>query len=376
MTAPVKISSFQFYNILFLSRFFAVVTYIANLRIDLSPSDKAASSVFTALYLFVTCIPTYLLLRKDSQSSIITRASCLSPVFAKILCIVYIADFLYYGTVTAARFELLISSVMFPETNMAFFMLVPLAVAGYGAYKGIEAQGRAAAFFLVLVLLSFAFVFLTILKDFDPLNFPPLFYEGAGGSAAIGAFTCARTGEVFSVALLLPFVKNHKNHHIFLWSAAVGVTVIAADTVISGVLGTFGNTQLFSMYSVSVLAEFGFVERMDAVITCIWMLCAVVKLSFTVFACSYLLSCLFGKKLRLLYISLTAAALFAGMLAVSSSVLNFASVVTSAFTIYGYVFTACVVPLAVLLGEKIKQNKNNKNIENKTLISDSAGDPQ
>lgn len=358
MTAPVKISSFQFYNILFLSRVFALVTYIANLKINLSPSDKVASSVFMALYLLVTCIPTYLLVRKDSQSSVITRASCLSPVFAKVLCIIYIADFLYYGVVTASRFELLISSVMFPEKNMAFFILILLAVAGYGAYKGIEAQGRASAFFLILVLFSFAFVFLSILKDFDTLNFPPLFYNGAADSAKIGSFTCARTGEVFAVALLLPFVKNHKSHHIFIWSGAVGVIVIVADLIISGVLGAFGNTQLFSMYSVSVLAEFGFVERMDSVITCIWMLCAVVKLSFTVFVCSYLFSSLFGKKLRLLYIFITVAVLFAGMLAVSSSVLNFAAVVTSAFTLFGYIFTACIIPLAVLLGEKIKQSKN------------------
>ena len=51
-----KITPFQFFTLLFLSRVFAMVTYIAGINKNLSTTDEVIASVFTGLFLAVSAI--------------------------------------------------------------------------------------------------------------------------------------------------------------------------------------------------------------------------------------------------------------------------------------------------------------------------------
>lgn len=360
MQATAKITPFQFYSVLFLSRVFSLVTYVSSVRGTLSTSAEVVAVIIMTVILFITTIPTAILVKKDSQSSILTRAACISPLMQKVVCIIYMAGLIYKGIITAARFELLLGSVMFPETNVLFFVAILLLSAAFFACRGIEAIGRSAVIFLVPVFFALGFVFLTLTDDFDMLNFSAICTDETMNIIDAAVYSASRTGETAAAVLLLPFVKNHKPKHLYIWLGTVSAVIIITETMISGVLGGFGENQLFNMYSLSVLAKFGFIERMDAIISCIWMICAAVKLAVVFYLCKTVLGSLSGKNRTITYISISAAVIFIGMMLISLSIVNFADVIRSPLTIIFYFLIVVFVPLTVIIAEKIKEKRNEK----------------
>lgn len=360
MQKTAKITSFQFYAILFLSRIFALVSYISGEKNNLSATGEILAVVTACLFILVASIPTMLFIRKDSTSSILMRASCISPVFEKIVAFFHLVSMIYTGIITASRFELMVGSLLFPDMNVLIFAAIMLFAAAYTAYRGIESIGRSAVIYLVPVLGAFLFVFVTLVSKFDILNFTPVYTSELVQTVDSAYYFCARTGELSAVLLLLPNVKNHNKKHLFNWIVALSVIIIATEFMIIGVLGGFGKNQLFNMYSLSVIAKIGFVERLDAIISCIWLICSGVKMSIIFYVCNLLLTSLFGKKRDVIYISSCAVVVFVCTVIISISILNFFKVVSSGLTAVVFTLTVVILPLSVMAGEKIKERKYEK----------------
>lgn len=357
MASKNKITPFQFYTVLYLGRIFSFVTYIANIHSEISSTETLIIMLLTGVYMMITSIPTLVLLNNRSEVSIIKRAEYISKPLSKIFCVLFILDYFFYGIITAARFEIFTSSVMFPETDMSFLVLTLLAACAYAAFKGIEGIGRAGVLFLIPVVISFVFVYLSLIKDFDTLNFTPITSFDTKELFKSSLYSCAATPEIISIGILLPFVKNHKKRHLPIWITVLTATLFISDLMLTGVLGSFGNTQLFGMYSLSVLAQWGFVERLDAVITCVWMLCAVARLSLIFFISDYLFTLLFGKKNDIVYLVITVAVVFAGMLVISNNILTFFNTVLSAVEPAVYLVSSIVPQIIVLIAEKRKDRE-------------------
>ncbi len=360
MQKTAKITSFQFYSILFLSRIFALVSYVAGLRKDISNTDEVLAVVISCVFLFIALIPAIFFIRKDGTSSILTRASCVSPVFEKVVALIYLVSIIYTGIITTARFEMMIGSLLFPETSVLIFVASMLLVAAYSAYRGIESIGRSAVIYLIPVLGAIIFVFATLVNKFDILNFTPVYTSELPDVFSSAYFFCARTGELGAVLLLLPNIKNHSKKHIFNWLIVISVIIIATVLMIGGVLGGFGKNQLFNMYSLSVLAKFGFVERLDAIISCIWLICAGVKMAIIFYICNLLFTSVFKKEKKLIYIFISAVIVFAGTAVIATSIMYFSKIISSATTVVMFTLAIIVLPLAVMLGEKIKEKRNEK----------------
>lgn len=357
MTPKAKITPFQFFTILFLSRIFALVTYIVSLRTQLETTDRVIMTVFTAVFLFVTVIPVAVFIKQDNSRSITSRADSVSPVFGKVLCIIYFAEAMYLGVITCVRFGIFTGSVMFPDTNILFFIFMMLLFSAYIAFKGIEAMGRSAVVMLFPVLFSLFFVFATQSADFDILNFTPAFESGTENILSTAFYSASRTGETALVILMPGYVKNQKTKHIFTFALLISVVMFTAELVMSGVLGKYGNTQLFSMYSLSVLAQFGFIERLDALFTCVWLLCAGVKISITLFVCSNLLSEFFGRNKRGIYLSATAVLMFICTIPLAGNLINLSWLINAHITQILYITAVCVLPISVMIAERIKKNE-------------------
>lgn len=360
MELTPKITPFQFYTVLFLSRIFAMVTYAAGVRESLTTTDEVIAAVLTGIFLIITAIPVVLFLRQDNSSSIITRASCLSSGFAKVLCIIYLFDYLYFGIITAVRFGIFTGSVMFPDTNVIFFIVMMLLASSYIAFKGIESIGRSSVIILIPVVFALIFVFATQTDAFDILNFTHPFTDDIKDIVSSGFYSAARTGELAFTVLLAPYVKKQKGKHVFTWILAITAVIFVTELLLAGVLGGFGSTQLFSMYSLSVLAEFGFIERLDAIITCMWLLCAAAKIAVTLFLCETLLSSLFGKRRKMLYISLSAAVILAGSIPLTNNIVSLTGLIRSPIAFIFYLTTVCIIPVSVMVIEKIGRRKKHE----------------
>ena len=358
MKLTPEITPFQFYTVLFLSRIFAMVTYIAGVREALTSTDEVIAAIATGIFLAITSLPVVFFLRGDNKSSLITRASCISQPLSKLLCAVYLASAIYFGIITSVRFGIFTGSVMFPDTDVFFFIAMMLAAASYIAVKGIECIGRSSVIILVPVIGVLVFVFATQSENFDLLNFTHPFTDSIKDIAASGFYSASRTGELAFPVLLAPFVKKQKGKHVFLWITAVTTVITVTEIILTGVLGKFGTTQLFSMYSLSVLAQTGFIERLDAIITCIWLLCAAIKISITLFLCRTLLTSLFGKERNILYTLMSAAAIFAGSLPLSDNLISLTGLIRSPLSLIFYLTTVCLIPVTVMLTEKFRRRRS------------------
>lgn len=352
-----KITPFQFYTILYLGRIFSFVTYISNIREQLSSSGMIVGTLLMGVYMFITALPMIFFIKTDNQSSILIRAECLSKVFSKAVCVIFLVNYFFYGVMAASRFEIFASSVMFPEKNMSFIVLTLLIAAAYISCKGIEAIGRAGVAFLIPVVITFAFVFLSTAKHFDILNFTPMNMQELGSMFDIGFYTCTSTCEMLSIGIMLPFIKDQKVKNLPIWLAVLLGTMVISNVMLAGVLGSFSSTQLFDMYSMSVIAKIGFVERLDAIITCVWMICALLKLSLIFFICKHLFTKLFGKENQILYLFISVVVVFLGMSFISGGIIRFVDVATSPIQFIIYCISACGIPAAILIAEKIKKGR-------------------
>ncbi len=357
MTPKAEITPVQFYTILFLSRIFALVTYVMSLRTQLSSTDRVIMTLFTGVFLVLTAIPTAIFIRQDNTQSVIMRAGKLSHVFSRIICIFYLVEAVYFGVITSVRFGIFTGSVMFPDTNIVFFIFMMLAFSAFTAFKGIEAVGRSSFVILFPVLFSLLFVFATQSEDFDLLNLTPAFTSGTKDILSTALFSASRTGELAFVTLMPPFVRKQKSRHIFMFIFAITAVMFISELVMSAVLGNYGSTQLFGMYSLSVLADLGFIERLDALFTCVWLLCAGVKISITLFLCSSILSAFTGRNRRVLYIAVSAVLIFAGSLPLAGNLISLTWLINAPVTQILYLTGVVVIPVTVMIWEGVKKRE-------------------
>ena len=357
MKIKAEISSLQFYTVLFLSRVFAAVTYIMSIRTELASTDRVISSLLAGLYMLVTAIPLAVLIRQNSSSSVLERAEKISPLLSRVLCAVYFIELIYLGVITSVRFGIFTGSVMFPDTNIMFFIFMMLAFSAFTAFRGIEGLGRSAFVMLFPVLLSLIFVFTAQKGRADLLNMTVPLSSSAEGIVSTAVFTASRTGELLFAALMPQNVKKQKSRHIFIFILCVTAVLAASELAMSLVLGNYGETQLYGMYSLSVLARFGFIERLDALFSCVWLLCAGAKSALTLFACSSLLSFFTKKSRNLLYICLCAVLIFLGALPLSGNLIGLSQLINAPVTQIFYLLGVVVMPSVVMLGERVKNRE-------------------
>lgn len=354
-----KITPAQLFCTLFLSRLFASMTYIAGLDRDLKPGETVVAMVSAALFLFAGSFFDSLFLKNDGGAGIITRSNSLLKPAGKVVSLIYFLFFTAYSSVAAARFNLFINTVMFPKNEMKWLILLVLLGCACIALSGIEAVGRSSVIFTFIVAVSVLFVFSTVMSKFDILNFQGLRSSAAADIFASGFSAAARTAELASIPVITPFVRGRMKGSLYKWTGVTAFFIVLIAAVNSGVLGRFGYEQLFPMYSLTVLAEFGVLERLDAMITAVWILCFIAKMSYFLFVNSYLLSGFI--KCRRRYLPFVSALLItAGALAMSGSVDSLAKTVKSGILAVVFIVGTVVIPMSVVIGEKIKGNNAGK----------------
>lgn len=67
-------------------------------------------------------------------------------------------------------------------------------------------------------------------------------------------------------------------------------------------LGDYAMTQLFPIHSIAVLSEFSVFQRIDVILTGVWILSAFIKISFMLYLSSYIACRSFSAKYKNIYI--------------------------------------------------------------------------
>lgn len=281
--AKNKISAFQFYALLFLMKLLTTITHTPSNSKGVMATDTIISAVLGLLFVFIVSLPLMMLLKKNKDKSIVDIAFEKNDLLGKILSAFCCIVLFYYTITNLLRLDLFTGSIVFPETNVNYFIVFVVLVCGYGAYMGFEALGRSAVLSLVPVLTALAFVFFTLFCRVNYLNFTPPLESGVYPVLSTALGYTGRMIELLAVALLFPYVSGERIKGFYWWMGLQTFVTFLFFFFKTGVMGDFASSQLFPMHSLSALAEFAMFKRLDALITGIWLICAFLKISVFIF---------------------------------------------------------------------------------------------
>lgn len=344
-----KISAFQFYSILLLSRILITLTYTPKYIEGITVSDMILQTLFRFVFGIIISVPVFVLNKKydgELQKE--------NGVFNKIKAVIFSAVFFYFSVTTVSRLDLFAGTVMFPETDVKFLILLVIVLCAYGAFLGIEPIARSAVMFVIPVILSLAFIFFSLVKKVDFLNLTPLFYNGVFPVVKTSLNAVGRTVEYAVIAASLPFIKGNSKKGFFIWMAVQTVITAGIFFFEGTVLGEFSNMQLFPVYTIASMAQFSFFRGLGAIITGVWILCAFLKISLLIFLQSKLISEAFGiKKITVTVVS--AVLLSVVCLFISGNVSRFNAVDSSLIKFILIMVSVPVLALAELIAKRVKK---------------------
>ena len=343
MQTKEKISAFQFFTMLFISRTLTTVTYLSSYTKDVRLSDMLVQPVFRITLGIVIMIPLYFICKKHNTTDLLSLAN------SKAISLCYVFVFFYFTVVTIARLDVFAGTVVFPETDVNFLLVFAILLCSYGAYLGFEALGRSAVLSAVLVISALAFIMATLVNKIDLLNLTPVFYNGVTPVIQTAVNSVGQTVEYAIIAICLPKVSGNVKKGFFWWLILQTLLMATMFFFATTVMGNFTGTQLFPFHTLASLAEFAMFDRLDAIFTSVWILCAFIKAGLLIYLQSDILHRAFYKIQRKHFIIGIGAITIITNLLIASEFKRFLFVDNSIFKIVITGITAFVIPLGILL---------------------------
>lgn len=252
-----KITVFQLFSMLFLSRIILDLTYSANGNGG-ELWDFVISAAIALPINVLLCIPSYMLAKLEPDVLITEQ-----PLFGKISSFIYSIYFVLAGSYTLYSFIQFFNATVSADVSVVFLAITIIAAVCYGAYKGIEALVRSSVLILVLSMVMIIFMICALIPKVQLLNYPPLMKNGAGNVLKGVYLMISRSYGISCVAIFLPFTNGKRLRGIISWSFAVYSAVAAITAIITGVLGSFIRTQSYPVYTAAGIAEYGVLQRLD-----------------------------------------------------------------------------------------------------------------
>lgn len=357
MTEESKISSGQFFSTLLLSRLLSLLTYTPLTREGINTSDYLAFGAVGIVAILISAIPLFLLYKGNENKCVIDLAHDVSPVFAKILSVCYALLFAFYGYTTLERLDLFAGTVIFPETDTTLFTVLAVVVTCYAAYLGLEAVGRAGAISLTIFCLSFVFILATMADKINLNNFSPIAYSGYSEIFLKGLGIATRTVELAIMAVFYPRVSGNKKKGFFMWLLAFAVILELVFFFLMGGLSEFAFTRLFPVQEIAVLSQFSVFERLDVILTGVWILSAFIKISFLLYLQTEILKRSFSVAGKNHFLIISGLVLIVAHLIASKKAFNFLITINVAVRLFLYITFLLIIPLLVFTLKKIKERK-------------------
>lgn len=357
MVTKGKISAFQFYVMLFLSRTLTTVTYISSYTKNVRLSDMLVQPIFRISLGIIIMIPIYLLHKKYSDKNLLDVARERSPKLSKGISVFYVIAFFYFTVVTIARLDVFTGTVVFPETNVNFMLVFVIILCCYGAYLGFEALGRSSVLSAVLVIPAITFILCALTDKVDLLNLSPVFYNGVMPVVETAIDSVGQTIEYAMIAIALPKVSGKVTKGFFVWLFSQTLLMAVLFFFAGSVMGNFASTQLFPFHTLASLAEFAMFDRLDAIFTSVWIMCAFIKASLLIFLQADILHKEFPKLKKVNYLVVIGVFAIIANLLIAGEIERFSVVDSSIIKIIVTGITVVLIPLVVLIIAKKGRDK-------------------
>ncbi len=352
-----KISTAQFFSLLLLSRLLSTLTFMPVFNVNVNNSDYIVAIFLGSAAMLLLLLPMYLLFKKGDGRGVMERSEEVSPTLSRSLCVLYVIFFLIDAYSTLLRLNLFVASAVFPDTDTRLFLLLTVAAVCYSATKGIEALGRAGSVSLAILLASFVFVLLTMLSRVDINNLSPVFYDGAKPVMTVAWSVVIRTTEPVAISVMLPKVTGNLKKSVVLWTAFFALFVSALFFILFTTSGNSALLNMFPVHSMAVLSEFGLIERLDVLLTGVWIISAFVKITFIIYIINDILSRSFAIKNKNAVVYSSGTVIFAAVMLFSGNIDNFRYTSNTVVKTVLFVLFAVLIPAFVMILEKVKRRK-------------------
>ena len=345
MTAIGKISSVQIFSILFLCRIISLFTFMLPSAAYIPPGDRILTAIPVMLFeLMYACVLIFTL-KRSGGDGIIPLIGRKSQSAARLVSVIYTLCFIWFAGIGTARFELFISTVMFPNSELYFMILLLLCAALYASLKGIEAIGRTSVILFALLGTSVIFILLSVTREFRYENLKPVLTEGISPLLGFSFYVSVRACELMTLHIRARDIKGSIGKTAISFSVAFSLLTTVILFVLEGVTGEYGNDQIFPLYTLTVIAKFGIFERLDDILTGIWVLCSFTQVSFLINTGMTALRQGFGKIKKIPVCILITSGIFVIYILASRTVAVFSETVSSRAVDIIFISLMLVLPL-------------------------------
>lgn len=343
-----KVSASEFFSLLFLSVLSTVFMYISSPQIPIARTEALLRPVVFIIISLVAGLPAFFIYInnvKNARKGLVVKET----KFLRIATSGFGAVYFVGALKTILRFDLFASSELFPGNDMSIFLIAIVVVCGALSTVGLSAICRGSVIFCFIVVGATFFVMVSLVDEFRLLNFTPLFSDGIGEFAKDSFLFTIQATEIGAVTLFLPRIKGEFKKHYISFVTLSGLAFTAILAFVIGTLGSFADTQLFPTYTAVTLANFGLLERIDALETAIWILCVVVKISFYILIVVQSLKKLLPKfSIRVLTVAVcTALAVIPAV--ISNNIEAFGFISNNVLTFVLYVVGVVILPCVLLV---------------------------
>lgn len=264
MSRSVRINSLQLLSMLLVSRFFTMLVAVPNRRYALSGSDALLPPLFSALLMALLLLPLLFLMKRHPQQSLTQIAEVYLPKGKPLILLCLLLFCLLTAIAAASQSEYFVSTALYPNAKRHWVLILFVLVVWYMVSMGIEAISRVSLLVCGLIVLSFALIFTGVLSEVDWLNLGALFQDSAETLAMTTVAYWGQNMELVLLCILQPYTRKsrfNRDSYLFLLGAFLLSEIISFFTTV--VLGSYGATRMFPVFTLAALSGHGFFSRLD-----------------------------------------------------------------------------------------------------------------
>jgi spore germination protein KB len=260
------------------------------------PREAERDAWLAALVGAVMAIPAYFVYARiiklfpEKDFSEILK-SCFGSILGNAIYLVYILFAFYIGALVVRRFSEFIQISVLPETPQFVFAIAITVVALYIAKAGIEVLGRWSTFVLPILISVILLSVLLALKDADFKFLQPMFQIPISKlvKSGLGQFGFPYAETVLFLMLSGSIKGGKRPYKIFYFTllifTAVFVVIILRNLAVMGIINT--KYAAFPSYAAVSIIEIGtFLTRIEVIVSIVFLLAMLVKISVCLMAAS------------------------------------------------------------------------------------------
>ncbi len=297
MSKLSRISAPQMTVLLLASRLSQCLLLTPQSTAGLHLSDRLLATALSGLFLFLLFCPTLWVLR-GSPRGLVDAAYRLSRGTGRALCIWYFLLCLFILCIDIIQFYDFAEKVMTGTFSVVLLTVALVAVAFAASLYGIQALGRTALPVFTFSVVCLAVFGLALLTEMRAVHFPPLANQPFLSIVKAAVSELPRSAELVLIGWLYPYVNGPRFYAVGAFCGLTSLFSAAVITTALGVLGDFAAVTAYPYYAAVSVAQIGVFQRMDMLITAVWLSTFFIRLSLFCTAFVNMASRAFGPRAR------------------------------------------------------------------------------